>query len=466
MLNSAETLLVFRNSQGIDCRATIMNLSRDMIVFEVYNPYSIVQLSEVLSGVLVRRGTRTLYDGKAVVSNLVNTGLMLIVSATLVDPWSNLASFEPGETLRGEVAAFIEGWQATNAALRPSFQCKVSNFRNFLEETSRWISQGEMEAGVNDRKTDERFRTAFFEDLTTQLVPKLCTFYNELSQEAATIPGELVPEHKSFTQRELHPLVLCSPFVHRTFTKPLGYAGDYEMVNMMLRDPAEGQSSYAKLINILNLTQGAAVAHRNRITLLVEHLLAEAKRIPDLGRPFHALNVGCGPAHELQRLVAGEAHPEAFKFTLLDFNAETLSHAREAIIAKCRPGGAPEIATIHKSIHTLLKDALGRGDSQPPVLYDMVYCAGLFDYLSDKICQRLLRLFLQWTKPGGLVLATNVHNRNPMRGLMEFLLEWHLIHRNEQDMLALTQGHRNSNVHTDATGINIFLLMRNPDPLT
>jgi extracellular factor (EF) 3-hydroxypalmitic acid methyl ester biosynthesis protein len=463
MLNSAETLLVFRNSQGLECRATIMNLSRDMIVFEVYNPYSIVQLSEVLSGVLVRRGTRTLYDGKAVVSNLVNTGLMLIVSATLVDPWSNLASLEPGESLRSEVASYIQGWQATNAVLLPSFQCKVSNFRNFLEETSRWISQGEMEAGINDRKTDERFRSAFFADLSTQLVPKLFSFYDELNREAVTIPSELVTVHKSFTQRELHPLVLCSPFVHRAFTKPLGYAGDYEMVNMMLRDPAEGQSSYAKLINILNLEQGASVAHRNRITLLVEQLLSEALRVPDRGRPFHALNVGCGPAHELQRLVTDAPHPEAFKFTLLDFNAETLGHARDAILAKSRPGKAPEIETIHKSIHTLLKESLGRGDSQPAALYDMVYCAGLFDYLSDKVCQRLLRLFLQWTKPGGLVLATNVHTNNPSRGLMEFLLEWHLIHRNERGMLDITMGHRNSTVHTDATGINLFLLMRNPD---
>ena len=30
------------------------------------------------------------------------------------------------------------------------------------------------------------------------------------------------------------------PFAYRAYTKPLGYAGDYEVVNMMMRDPYEG----------------------------------------------------------------------------------------------------------------------------------------------------------------------------------------------------------------------------------
>ena len=41
-------------------------------------------------------------------------------------------------------------------------------------------------------------------------------------------------------------LAIC---VYRAYTKPLGYAGDYEVVNMMLRDPFEGDSLFAKVIN-------------------------------------------------------------------------------------------------------------------------------------------------------------------------------------------------------------------------
>jgi len=58
-------------------------------------------------------------------------------------------------------------------------------------------------------------------------------------------------------KRQIHPLVLCSPFLYRTFQKPLGYAGDYEMVNMMTRDPYEGGSMFAKLVNRIFLENAA-----------------------------------------------------------------------------------------------------------------------------------------------------------------------------------------------------------------
>jgi len=43
-----DSTVVFRNCQRLEARGTIMRLSRNSVVFEVYNPYSIVQASEVL----------------------------------------------------------------------------------------------------------------------------------------------------------------------------------------------------------------------------------------------------------------------------------------------------------------------------------------------------------------------------------------------------------------------------------
>jgi extracellular factor (EF) 3-hydroxypalmitic acid methyl ester biosynthesis protein len=41
--------IICRNSQGAEVRGTLHRLTRYLAVFEVYNPYSIVQLSEVLN---------------------------------------------------------------------------------------------------------------------------------------------------------------------------------------------------------------------------------------------------------------------------------------------------------------------------------------------------------------------------------------------------------------------------------
>lgn len=45
---SLESLILFRTAHGLEGRGTLLHLTRHSVTFEVYNPYSIVQLSEVL----------------------------------------------------------------------------------------------------------------------------------------------------------------------------------------------------------------------------------------------------------------------------------------------------------------------------------------------------------------------------------------------------------------------------------
>ena len=78
--------------------------------------------------------------------------------------------------------------------------------------------------------------------------------------------------------------MLCSPFAYRTYQKPLGYAGDYEMVNMLLRNPQEGSSVFAKVLNVWFLAQPPAQAHRNRIQYLTQKLMEESARLRPQGR--------------------------------------------------------------------------------------------------------------------------------------------------------------------------------------
>ena len=73
-----DILIVCRNSQGVEVRATPLRLTRYSVVFEVYNPYSILQLSEVLSEFQIIMNDRRVYCGRAVVRNLVNTGIILV----------------------------------------------------------------------------------------------------------------------------------------------------------------------------------------------------------------------------------------------------------------------------------------------------------------------------------------------------------------------------------------------------
>ena len=461
VLTGIESAVFFRNSQGLGGRGTLVHITRTTIVFEVYNPYSIVQLSEVLTGMQVMRGERTIYNGRATVSNILRTGLMVIVSATLLDTWSDLAGLASGELLQIESERFVRDWEASHD-LRPNYRLVVSRLRNFLGELSRWLDEAEAGACQMDENQSDSLKTEFYEEVKTPLVPKIASLFEEFEEEAGQIPPEEITAHKAFARRELHPLTLCSPFVHRTYTKPLGFAGDYEMVNMMLRESRPRHpNTYANIVDEFHINSAAPEAHRNRIDMLVERISQECKRVIKEGRPFRVLSIGCGPAVEVQRFIRQQSISKFAVIHLMDFCGEALGHAKRCIdgaINEC--GARPKIQFKRESIDELLREAHVQ-KSLDHIRWDMVYCAGLFDYLTDQTCRNLLMLFKSWVNPGGLLTITNVHPANPNRHQMEHLLEWYLNYRDEPEMTKLaSEWSRYKKVQSDPTGYNVFLDIR------
>ena len=90
------SVVVCRNSQGSEITANILRLRRYSVAFEIYNPYSILQLSEVLRDFRIRVGDRVVYQGEAVVTGLVNTGILLVCEATLGNAWLMLMFCQTG----------------------------------------------------------------------------------------------------------------------------------------------------------------------------------------------------------------------------------------------------------------------------------------------------------------------------------------------------------------------------------
>ena len=463
-----------------------------MVVFEVYNPYSIVQLSEVLSELRIQQGERETYKGRAVITGLLNTGLMLIVSASLVDPWSDLKGLEPGAVLRSFVKDFVTDWEVATDRLDASYQLAVTNLRNYLQELSRWLEHWETEAGIHESTVNPQRLRDFVSDVDQEIEPRLTALYGEFEVASRAVPRKFAPIHRSFAQRELHPLMMCSPFMHRAFNKPLGYAGDFEMVRMMLDDPWEGSNTFAKLLNASALRHEAPAAHRNRIELLEDALSRETHRVLSTSVPVEAtaagspesgtsaesgtgedavarsrrvqiLNLGCGPAVELRGFAASDPASAEVDFKLVDFNPETLGFIRQSLIPDAlarRPGLV--IHTEQRSVHEIIQLSVQGGRREEPQ-YDMVYCAGLFDYFRDTTCGFLIELFYSWVKPGGLVLVTNVTPTHSSVGIMGMVLDWNLELRDERVMRQLAGNLGQARTYVDRTGVNVFLEIRKPE---
>jgi extracellular factor (EF) 3-hydroxypalmitic acid methyl ester biosynthesis protein len=468
----------FKNSQGVAAEGTLVRLTRQTVVFEVYDPYSIVQLSEVLSELTIHQGDRATYSGRAVITGLLNTGLMLIVSAALIDPWSDLHNLEPGEVLRSFVREFVEDWNEANERVRPEFRLSVTQLRNYLQELRRWLEHWETEAGL-DRERDPHRVLDFVRDVDQEISPRFVELNAAFEEATHSVARRDVAYHRAFAQRELHPLLMASPFMNRAFNKPLGYAGDYQMVRMMLNDPWEGNSTFAKLVNASALRHDAPAAHRNRIRLLTDALVRESQRVmsgefggvaPDEDtsppRRVQVLNIGCGPAQEISRFVRQQQVASHVDFRLVDFNAETLDYVKSQLVPEVkRLHPAIGIETEQRSVHELLKMAQEIGlEHTFPTSFDMVYCAGLFDYLRQATCGFLLELFFSWVRPGGLVLVTNVTPQHSSVAMMGMVLDWNLELRNREQMLALAPSIGTQRCYVDETGVNIFLEIRKPEP--
>lgn len=460
-----DSIIVCRTSQGYEVRATPLRITRNVVAFEVYNPYSLLQLSEVLKEFKIIVNERLIYSGRATVSNLVNTGLLLVCEASLDDAWLDVDLFalvtEPRK-LRTDFIDFLKEREKLNIIL-PQYKVVLADIQNYFIDLNRWLEQ--VELGIRSSPSGNRQKIEFevIHELAPIVLPSIDSLFTRFEDVADEVPADLVPFHRAYAKRQLHPQVLCSPFAYRTYHKPLGYAGDYEMVNMILREPLEGSSMFAKTMNMWLLRQPSAEAHRNRIKYLTGQLVKETQRVAQQGWIARILSVGCGPAGEVKNFLVQEELSNRARFTLLDFNDETLQHTAKVLEeVKKKYRRSTDIKMVKKSVHQMLKEA---GKQPAAQKYDFIYCAGLFDYLSDRVCKRLMNILYDMLAINGLLIATNVHASNPNRHSMDFFLEWHVIHRNHAQLEHLKPDFAPSGSFCEkqeSTGINIFVEVRKP----
>jgi len=464
-----ESIIVCENSQGTAVRATLLRMTRYLVSFEVYNPYSILQLSEVLANFRIIISGNIVYEGRAIVNNIVNTGLVLVCEGTLdEESWLDVEILSPSlqvERLAGDFDRLVLEWSKIEQ-VSSDMKITVSDIQTLLGDMRRWLEQVELAIRSSEISERASLEVKIIERLNGLVLPILQNQFKRFESLAGQVSDDAQSIHRAYCRRQLHPLVLCSPLVHRTYYKPLGYAGDYEMVNMILRQPFEGGSLFAKILNSFFLMVPPGEAHRNRIKYLTNMLDVETRRNAKLGKRTHILNLGCGPAKEVQNFLTYNDLCERADFTLLDFNDETLEFTGNTLQElRMKLTRSTPINMVKRSVHQILKEGLRMGDGSKPA-FEVVYCAGLFDYLSDRICRRLVEIFYDHLLPGGLLVTTNVDVSNPARHVMEYIMEWHLIYRDMEGFARLVPPglpKECSRVVKDATGINIFLEIRKPE---
>jgi extracellular factor (EF) 3-hydroxypalmitic acid methyl ester biosynthesis protein len=460
----ADAIVTCETSQQVEVHGRLLRLGRHELAFEVHGTAVVLQTSEVLTDFKVISRDQPIFTGQAVVTGLVQGAENLVCQVSLDGVWSEfeLAGLvQQPEKLEGNFAALIKSWSKFYRIL-PEFKIAVADIQSFLFDLRHWTEQIEVGMAALPSAGQTARARENVRDLVNTVSPGLNNLFWKFELAASKIPEDQRAEHAVYARRQLHPLLLSSPFLHRVYRKPLGYPGDYEMVNMIMRDPAEGASVFSRLINQWILNQTPAVGHRNRIQVLKRRLEEEAARVWQREQPLRVFNLGCGPAREVEELIRESDLSNRMEFTLVDFNEETLQHTGTVLgEARRLHGRRTGLRFVKRSVAQMLKSRsqeIGRE-------YDLVYCAGLFDYLPDRVCRRLLEVFYELAAPGGLVLATNVDTSNPIIGFMHYVVEWDLIYRNSSQFAALAPAAappEDSHISAENSGSNIFLHIRKP----
>lgn len=376
---------------------------------------------------------------------------------------------------------FIDGTVDFNSLLSRNAQARISQQLRHFDPTQISIVPAEYRAhcadvlhflrayrGVIDasqhampgRKGGLSPDTAY-EICETSIIPqwrKLWLAGNQLVAPAMTDKHQL-EAIKAYTEAVLTPEFCNGPVWWRSYRKPAGYPGDFEIMNYVYDWQREGQDVYGQLIHRIGLDVSECIATRMEVVRQEIRKTVEAHAEKGSAR---IVSLGCGSAREVQLHLQDQATIDApVTFTLIDQEANALAYAYE----KCHPHTVTrkrhaKVQALNVSFTDVLRGGKWLDDLGPQSL---VYTVGLVDYLVDKRARSLAERLYERLEPGGLLIVGNM-NQTALSNLwpMEFITDWHLYYRTEEEMLAWTgnMAHATAWTELEPTGRVRLLFVR------
>jgi len=254
--------------------------------------------------------------------------------------------------------------------------------------------------------------------------------------------------------KEIYPIIMRSRFADRAYTKPKGYAGDFMMMEMLYQNTPDGDGKLGIIIDHWCLSTSSAQAVRNRKKLLSGKIkdICDHKQETQKGS-IRIMNLACGPNRELFDFLYQCDYSERIDATCVDIDSQALHYIDQQINVFSHQ------AVIRLMNENLIKWALGKIDHDFG-FHDIIYSAGLTDYLNDDLFTAFVnRCYLQ-LKDNGYLIIGNFAPYNPDRLFMDHILDWRLIYRTSDELKHLFQQTAfcdNVSVFSEPEQVNLFV---------
>jgi extracellular factor (EF) 3-hydroxypalmitic acid methyl ester biosynthesis protein len=220
----------------------------------------------------------------------------------------------------------------------------------------------------------------------------------------------------------IRPKLHEEPFTRRAYEKPRGYPGDAPMLDLIYGDqpPTERLTKFGARLHEWASHEPAfrSVRERRQILASLIDKIAAEHPMPRI------LSLACGHLREAQRSEAVRAGAIG-EFVAADQDTESL-----ALIE--REQSKHRVKPVAMAIRRFLAAPTALGS------FDLVYAAGLYDYLEARVATALTKAMFTALRPGGTLLVANFAPELRDIGYMEAIMDWNLIYRREAEVARFT----------------------------
>lgn len=219
-------------------------------------------------------------------------------------------------------------------------------------------------------------------------------------------------------RHELYQLVQQDPFTKHSATRPRGYPGDAELLDYLYglrKTPSTPLGD--NIFDFMTKDTAASGGVRARAQIIADII----DRLAEQRGSIRVLSIACGHLREADMSNAVK-QGKVKEYVAFDQDTRSLE------LVDKRFGGM-NVKTLQGSVAEILigkhKDLGG---------FDLVYAAGLYDYLSQKLATKMTTWMFNATAPGGTTLLTNFLSDISTIGYMEAFMNWELIYRTAEEL--------------------------------
>jgi len=471
-LNDQSKEARFHDHSGIELSCRIRDFSRTGISFLLEDGSLTFKIGDIISDFQFFSFENIVYSGSVTIIHVqdeyIDNKVISRIGCSLENmiDISSIIKVDKVTKLQNEYLDFINSMAVENnlddefVHLTSHLHFILSTFEQRLKEEEDKMLEEE-DSSLRAALVDT-LRSLSFEALN-EVTFRFCKNFADITQRFTDSKEHFI--HKEFFQKRLNEFFMKSELFYRAYTKPLGYAGDYEMMNIIYRNTFEGKDIFSQVMNRIDCEGPASRAVRNRREFFCNKIQSLYRNTQD-NDTIKIVSIACGPCMEIFDFlskISGDTKQHTIEIVAMDQDDNALADSRNRLSSITDKLADVQVQFVQGNIKALI---VGKEtDKDPYKDADLIYTIGLFDYLSANASNRLILELYKFLRPGGTLIIGNFGTHNPQRFKMEYGSEWVLIHRSEEDLMELTLGLPQGIpmwIEKEPEGINLFLNIQKP----